>query len=180
MVLPNSPFKKEPLCVLRPDRKSCTSMKSYLLMGTMTLITGRLHQLLAGCDKLWHHRGEQCEVFAFVLAPGGFSQMCSSVCACWCVVLTPWVGWGPQVWSQRTVWPPHTGRCKLAAEWGPAGTNFGKCTNTDRKNPFITHTSQPEVKYSAQWVSGLQNKQLLHMVFKGGQGQATCFSVQCS
>lgn len=41
---------------------------------------------------------------------------------CTCRVLTLWAGWGLQVWSQKTLGPPHTGRCRLAAEWGPADT----------------------------------------------------------
>lgn len=70
------------------------------------------------------------------------------MCLGTCVLLTPWVGWGLQVWSQKTLWPPRTGRCRLAAEWGPACTKISGNLNTqtDTHNHFSAQGGQPEDK----------------------------------
>ncbi len=75
---------------------------------------------------------------------GEYVYVC--VCVCPCVELTPWVGWGLQVWSQKTLWPPRTGRCRPAAEWGPVGAKDSRrlITQTDKYNHFCTHRSEPE------------------------------------
>lgn len=75
-------------------------------------------------------------------------EICEGVCLGTCVLLTPWVGWGLQVWSQKTLWPPRTGRCRLAAEWGPACTKISGNLNTqtDTHNHFSAQGGQPEDK----------------------------------
>lgn len=48
------------------------------------------------------------------------------MCCLWSVVLTPWVGSGLQVWSQKTLWPLRTERCRLEAVWAPVGIQESK------------------------------------------------------
>lgn len=65
-----------------------------------------------------------------------------------CVVLTPWVGWGLQVWSQKTLWPPHTERYRLAAGWGPGGTQ-------DSRKHYIVNSYYIVISHHLSYRTGL-------------------------
>lgn len=129
-----------------------------------------INGLLAGSCRGWqdmiehdiiHRKNEVC--LPLCVLGGGSS------------VLTPWVDSGLQVWSQRTLWPPHTGRCKLGAESGPTGREKiagkeGKCRPAHTQTAVYTGEVIQRLNIVFHERLGRKKKQLLHTILKATDG----------